>query len=263
MYFQCDLNSLRKIKKEFQQKITNTEEVKKAKIKESTNSIEEKYNLIKENYENKLKETVEEIHNYCKKIEDFSTFNRNDVSYILADLVSIFEGKKYVVSQMSYHPEKSSPAQVQDILVIIEEENLEKINATNHISERYLHHLLKYGKIVMLDPKFSLCKPEVLKFYKYETGTINHNINFKNYQYLKDFIDFIINYRLEYNKSEISEEELKVLKNQFMTINKENIEKLLEAKAEKDIEDYKAQVAERLEHNKKLLKRRINKTQNK
>lgn len=263
MYFQSKLSELRQNKKAAIQGINNVEEIKQEKMKDAIKSIEDKYNLKKEKYENEFKKVVSDIHEYCKKIEEYSTFYCNDISYILADLVSVFEGKKYVVSQMSYHPEKSSPARVQDILVIIEKTNLEKINNTNYITERYLYHLLKTGKIIMLDHKFSLCKSDVLKFYKYETGTINQNINFKSYQYLKTFIDFVINCRLEYNKTEISEEELEVLKNQFITINKERIEKQLEANAEKDINDYKVQVEERLQHNKKLLKRRINKIEKK
>jgi len=65
--------------------------------------------------------------------------------------------------------------------------------------------------------------PETLKFYKFETGTINQNISLKGYAYLKDFIDMVINYRLENKKEDITEEELENLKNQFILSNRKKL----------------------------------------
>ena len=262
MNFKEKLKELRKYKAIAVAGMETVEEKKQQEIKEVTKSIEEKYNPKKKKYQKEFQNSVSNIHDYCKKIEEYSTFNRKDISYILADLLSIFEGKKYIVSHMSYHPENGSPAQVQDILVIIYKNNLEKINAINHISERYFYHLIKTNKIILLDGKFSVCMPEILKFYKFETGTINQNISFRSYTYLKEFIDMVINYRIENNIEIITEEELEDLKNQFILSNREKIENNLCINAEKDMNIYKKEIEENLEHNKKLLKRRINKIEN-
>ena len=105
--------------------------------------------------------------------------------------------------------------------------------------------------------------PETIKFFKFETGTINQNISLRGYDYLKEYINMVINYRLENNIEEITEEELENLKNQFILSNKDNIENNLYINAEIDMINYKKEVEENLEHNKKLLKRRINKIENK
>lgn len=263
MNFQEKLQDLRKDKAIAIAGIEAVEEKKVEEIKKITKSIEEKYSGKIEKYNEEFKNSVSNIHEYCKLIEKYSTFNSIYIAYILAELISVFEGKKYIISEMSYHPEKGSPAQVQDILVIIEEKNLEKINAINHISERYFYHLIKTKKIILVDSKYSLYMPETIKFYKFETGTINQNISLRGYTYLKDYIDMVINYRIENNKSEITDEELEKLKNQFILYNKEKIESNLKLNAEIDLINYQKEVEENLEHNKKLLKRRINKIENK
>jgi len=263
MNFQEKLQALRKDKAIAIAGIEAVEANKQEEIKKITKSIEKKYSGKIEKYNEEFKNSVSNIHKYCRLIEKYSTFNRRDISYILADLVSVFEGKKYIVSQMSYHPEKGSPAQVQDVLVIIEKSNYEKIKDKNYLEERYLYHLIKNYKIIVLDAKFSLCMPETIKFFKFETGTINQNISLRGYDYLKEYINMVINYRLENNIEEITEEELENLKNQFILSNKDNIENNLYINAEIDMINYKKEVEENLEHNKKLLKRRINKIENK
>ncbi len=105
--------------------------------------------------------------------------------------------------------------------------------------------------------------PEILKFYKFETGTINQNIRLRGYEYLKEFIDMVINYRLEKNIDEITEDELENLKNQFILSNIEQIENNLYINAEMDMINNKKEIEDNLEHNKKILKRRINKIENK
>ena len=72
----------------------------------------------------------------------------------------------------------------------------------------------------------------------------------------------IINYRLENNKSEITEEELENLKDQFIIKNQEKIINNLNLNAEIDMIKHKKEVEKNLEHSKKLLKRRINKIEN-
>ena len=263
MNFQEKLQDLRKEKAIAIKGIETVEENKKEEIREVTKSIEEKYSGKIEKYKEEFTDSVSNIHEYCRLIDKYSAFNRRDISYILADLVSVFEGKKYIVSQMSYHPEKGSPAQVQDVLVIIEKSNFEKIKDKNYLEERYLYHLIKNYKIIVLDAKFSLCMPEILKFYKFETGTINQNIRLRGYEYLKEFIDMVINYRLEKNIDEITEDELENLKNQFILSNIEQIENNLYINAEMDMINNKKEIEDNLEHNKKLLKRRINKIENK
>lgn len=263
MNFQEKLQDLRKDKAIAIAGKKAVEENKQEEIKKATKSIEEKYSGKIEKYEKKFNFSVNNIHEYCRLIEEYSTFYRNDIAYILVDLLNVFEGKEHILAQLSYHPTSGSPAQVQDILVIIEKNNYDKIKDKKYLEERYLYHLIKNYKIVLLDGRFSLCMPETLKFYKFETGTINQNISLKGYAYLKDFIDMVINYRLENKKEDITDEELENLKNQFILSNREKIETNLYINAEIDMINYKKEVEDTLEHNKKLLKRRINKIENK
>ena len=265
MDFNANLSKLRNLKSSLLQSIQNLNSSKEQEIKEVIQNIEEKYASLDKKYEDEFDIAYIETYNYCNLIEKYSSLNREDISIVLSELISTFEGKTYVPQSLLYHVDGESPAAFWNIFMIMPKDIIEKIKDPRRVQGRYINHLLKNGFAIKLCDEWSQNKwPNELSFYKTDgMCRVNQNVSFKGFTYVKCFIDFVINYRIENKIDEISLEELEKLKEQFILMNIDTIEDRYKVLAYAEQSRNNEIINDDYKHKQKLLKRLVKKIENK
>lgn len=195
---------------------------------------------------------MDEIYSQCKIIEEYSTFNVEDISNILASLISIYESESFLVRNLSY---QVKGALFNDTLLIINKKKYDHLTSKSEIQERHINGLVKNGFAIRLMKGFSKSQfPTEISFYEADSmGRINQNVNFRSFAYVKGFIKYVINYRIENNLDEISIDELEMLKNKFICYNLKPIEEYHKFLDETKRIEFEAS----LEHDKQVRNRQL------
>lgn len=254
MDFNYELKNLRERKRNLLYEGSNLKKAQIEELEEARKIISEKYQELFSEYYHNLDNINSEIYNHCKIYEKYSKFNLEDISNILASLMSIYERENFLVKYLSYQVDG---ALFNDILLIIKQKKYDSISSNLQIQERYINSLIKNRFAIKIISGFSQSKfPIEISFYEADSmGRINQKVNFRNYAYVQHFIEYVINYRIENGLEEISFDTLEMLKNNFIYCNLEQIKdyhSLLDENKRRSCEDF-------LEHDKKVAKRRIQK----
>jgi len=247
MNYNSELRKLRNAKKKI---LANILELDKEKDKD----------LIQKLY-SELDKKSGEINDYCKLIEEKSTMPL-DIFLAMSDIISIYEGEYYWIKKLCYHKDTTLDSEILETYVIIASNVFNNIISVSDISHTYFNRLLKNGSAIKIieAPRVKFL-PRQFAFYKTDEdmGRINPQINLKKFPYIKEFIDYVINFKLENNIDKLSYDELEKLKEDFILLNIENIYNNYEAKQEKRIEESIKSINSECEHNKKILKRFVKK----
>ena len=254
MNFNYKLKNLRERKRNLLYEGSNLKKAQIEELEEARKIISEKYQELFSKYYHNLDNINSEIYNHCKIYEKYSKFNLEDISNILASLMSIYERENFLVKYLSYQVDG---ALFNDILLIIKQKKYDSISSNLQIQERYINSLIKNRFAIKIISGFSQSKfPIEISFYEADSmGRINQKVNFRNYAYVQHFIEYVINYRIENGLEEISFDTLEMLKNNFIYCNLDQIKdyhSLLDENKRRSCEDS-------LEHDKKVAKRRIQK----
>lgn len=250
--YEYELKKLRDKKRQILANRDSLREEQNQEMVDAKAKIEEKYNILIESNNINLTNIMDEIYSQCKIIEEYSTFNVEDISNILANLISIYESESFLVRNLSYQVKGDLS---KDILLIINKKKCEHLTSKSEIQERHINGLLKNGFAIKLMSGFSKSQfPTEISFYKADSmGRINQNVNFRSFTYVKYFIENVINYRIENNLDEISFDELEKLKNEFIYCNLDQIENHYNFLDETKRIEFEAL----LEHDKKVRNRQL------
>lgn len=264
MDYNDKLKSLREDKNKTIDTFKKLDESEKEELADAKKTIEEKYEVLKEQASNELDKKTSEVYNYAKLIEEKSTLPK-EIMYSILELIKVFEGEEYYLEKISYHKDKDSPSKVYETLMILPESLYNNIEDPNYITERYYHHLLKNGIALKLYEDWTLLNmPSDFSFYKAdEMGRLIPQISFKGFPYVKSFIDYIINFRIEKNyNSSLSSGMLESLLEDFALLNIDNISNNYELKKQQKIKESSDLITADYELKKKVLKRIANRIQN-
>lgn len=236
------------------------DESESKELKETKKTIEEKYSGLKEKSFGDLGKKTTDIYNYCKLIEKYSTMD-SDIFYVITELISLFEGEPYVLERIDYHKDKSTPSEVWDTFMIMSQNTFNNIKNPKYVRERYFNHLLKNGlAITIIEEWGGYFLPDYFTFYKADSmGRLNQNISFKGFPYIKEFIDYIINYRIENNIEELLEEDMQKLKDEFILLNVNKIQNNYQIKQQRLIQQNTENITSEFLHKQKILKRIVRK----
>lgn len=157
----------------------------------------------------KINEILKEKFNYCKKLEYYSFFNSNDISKILINLINVFYEKEFICITIPVY--KDSKFQVSKPVKILINRKYKK----DYFLVNTLIDLVNNGKIVVLDEN----SINGILFYKYNTdkNDIKPNVNLEKFPYLKEFIDYVISYKIDRQIDKISYDTLELLKFKFIS----------------------------------------------
>jgi len=252
MDYNNGLKNLRSDKKQILNDIKELDKKEQEELIEEKRLIQQKYLKLKETAYSEYDKKVADVHNYCNLIEKSSTFSSKIFDDII-ELISIFEGETYILEKLNYHKDNSLPSEVWETYMILSRSVFKSIKKPRYISERYLNHLLKNGIAIKIIEDWGLLRlPTKISFYKADDmGRLNPQISFKGFSYIKQFVDYIINYRIENNIEQFSEEDMHKLKEDFILLNVDNIKNNYKKKEEQRIKD----ISSEYEHKQKILRR--------
>ena len=252
MDFNYELKKLRERKRDLLLEGSNLRKAQIEELEGARKIISEKYQILFSEFYHNLDNINSEIYNHCKIYEKYSKFNLEDISNILASLMSIYERENFLVRYLSYQVDG---ALFNDVLLIIKQKKYDSISSNLQIQERYINSLIKNRFAIRIIDGFSKSKfPTEISFYEADSmGRINQKVNFRNFAYVQNFIEYVINYRIENGLDEISFDILEMLKNNFIYCNLEEIKDyhiLLDENKRRECEDS-------LEHDKKVVNRKL------
>ena len=252
MDFNYELKKLRERKRDLLLEGSNLRKAQIEELEGARKIISEKYQILFSEFYHNLDNINSEIYNHCKIYEKYSKFKLEDISNILASLMSIYERENFLVRYLSYQVDG---ALFNDVLLIIKQKKYDSISSNLQIQERYINSLIKNRFAIRIIDGFSKSKfPTEISFYEADSmGRINQKVNFRNFAYVQNFIEYVINYRIENGLDEISFDILEMLKNNFIYCNLEEIKDyhiLLDENKRRECEDL-------LEHDKKVVNRKL------
>ena len=210
------------------------------RITENSENVSERQRLKLQHIENdyinakeELEEENQKLANLIEKdyelIEDYSKFrNAPSIMITLAEITSLFMGEEYIYKNNDNYPS---------------------------LMPRMLDNS---DQIIMFYDEYNP-SDGTLQFYKYDGDvegelfqyTLFESENLETYNFLKRFIDYVISYKFEVSKKNLSCEELRKLEKEFILSNIEEIKKINEDAMKFDKAKYIESVAVR----QKLLRR--------
>lgn len=206
-------------------------------------------NLLRENYKD-LDKINERIDIFCKEIENYSAFKLEDLGKKLAELITIFEGEKYVY-QKTHVMYNDDTFDSLDVIVL---NNLKKYN----YKSRYFYSLIKKGNAI--DLQDSNVYINYVLFYEADTylHRIKQNTKFGKLSYVKEFIDLLISYKIENKIEDLSKEQLQEFFYEFV---KARIDKINEKY--QILKEYEQKNKDEIIfHHEKVRERKLNKILN-
>lgn len=165
--------------------------------------------------QNKLKklkdemtEKIEEYSKYCHMVEEYSRFEIKSLGNILAEIITFYEGKKYICKEVEMKHSQCDYDDYGDSIVGTEcSESFKRLALVDENDE---------CNRIILPPTNSLD----WFFYLYDSPVLSildgTNMFSALYPYLKDFIDYVIYYRMENDISNLAPEILEELKKSFL-----------------------------------------------
>ena len=136
-----------------------------------------------------------------------------------------------------------------------------RIENPRYVSERYFYHLLKNGLAINANPKIEkglFMTPNAFTFYEIDSmGRLNPTTSFKGFPYVKQFIDFLIDYKVNNIHPELTSLEMHLLKEEFVRKNQDEIIKNYQSNKDRKIREATARIQEEYNHKVAVLSRKL------
>ncbi len=186
---------------------------KKTAVDLALRIIDEDYKAIEESNEQQISTISGELDSTSKQIKKYSNFDGKTIGNILAFLVKVFEDKDlvYESGELIYYVRDSGWMGAYDkeeykiLKMLIPEEFLNQ-------THEYRNYQLNQSIIIEAETPISKSNAgstrKDVTFYSVINGKIVFTSSFDNCSYLKEYIDFVINYRILNKKEIITKEEL-------------------------------------------------------
>ena len=158
-----------------------------------------------------IKINKNEQKNFLNKLKKYSTFNE-EICEILIEILNKKEQEEYIYIKSIYKKIVQKNFYSNDINInIITKKQESKPYYIEYYKNPYMHIIHKNPNIILI-PK----KQNEINFITIKNNKIYKNINFKNYTYLEKFIYELIEYRLVNNIENITKEQMKEYKENYL-----------------------------------------------
>ncbi len=233
------LDEINELEKKLEENKKNLDEIQ-SKKDQTIKTAMEKLNL---NYTDKINQNfleknkiIERAISIKKLIEQYSTFNRYTLGQVLAEMTSIYKQEEYVsyLATIEYYICYDNHLPIEGLMITPtydKKEEFSDMYIDDHNDQ--LIALVDYYKVARPVEKFAISLYNTITIYEYDiiiqslhTNIVyNNDINNpKNVIFIKEFIDYVINYRIENKIDDISLEELEKLKDEFINNHQVEIE---------------------------------------
>ena len=221
-----DLENLRKYYLETNNKKFKTLEKRESEYRIAKEQIDRKYAKTIEENNITLKDAQEQLYIFDGKVDEYSSFNALEFGDILADLVTIMEGEKYIYQEAVHHTRILKPNRLTrekgliDASFNIRMITKDKVKTQVYYSSRDyvdspIQELLENGSAILLEDT-EKPRETMIKFYKSQSGKVKSLANYGKFDYVKEYIDGVINYKYQNNNWDITQEELLLLLSEFI-----------------------------------------------
>ena len=171
-----------------------------------------------------------ELTDFEQLIYKYSSFNSKLIGRILAQLISLIEGEKYSYQQATHDttearstPYGGETFKVQNNILMIVRGTQSKGNYYDFGDyDNAIGNLVKSGKAILLSGN-GYRDDTKITFYYVKSGKINCSVDFGRFNYAKEFIDIVMQYRFQNGIEKIDEKDLLLCMSSFVSSNKELI----------------------------------------
>lgn len=174
-----------------------------------TNVLElEDKDLNKKDYSCSYMEEIAEVILECSK------FYKRDLAFLLADVVSFYEGDTYWPRVVSYYDTTFGISGWHNVLVIVKEDD----RVDSYVNRVEIKEKQKQGKLVVVDDfrengdTISCYNIFGGKTRPYEISALFNEAALGRFSYIKDFVDLLVSFRIskKFNLSWQDEERVKL-----------------------------------------------------
>ena len=227
----------------------SAEQTKEKILIKRKKELEEVTKKINESYSQKLAENKDDITISKKQLNDFeklltkySTFNIDLVGKAFQQLISITESKEYIYQQVIHNSKKRVHGVIdswdEDIQtkasIIVRKDKL--LNCYESTSQNEINKLITNGDVLLLNEQdITNRNNKKIDFYTSQDGQIFCHVNYGRFDYIKKFIDDIVQYRFQHSIIEFSEKDMLLFIKKYLTDNKDIIIKNYSAEIEEKV----------------------------
>jgi len=231
-------NVLKKIKDEFSSNYTKLNEAEQL----AHEKIELEYSKKRESLEKKEKKITDELREYLKNVEKYSTFklasNVSNILDILAEITSLYKGEDYVVDTLKIKSYDYLVIQPKTLEIVIQEKEFLKL-----VDEGII---LSFWNDQLDDDEVSFYEADSLgTIFESQPIQLRVSDNSLKHKFLLDFIDLVVKYRFEKKTDEISSFELKKLQQLFIYEKREEIIAIQNEKAQSERNALEKKISDR------------------
>lgn len=218
---------------------------RKREIEKAIASITEKYLPKLEEIEKRITENKQEIDNCHALMLKYSTFNAELIGHVIEELIKIIEGEdfkfqiaEHKISHLQYNIWSQPYESVvkKRVQLIVNAKKLRSEYYQSLHSESEITGLINTGNAILLG-EAKYFDTDKIKFYDVKDNQIVCLANFGRFDYIKDFIDDVIEYRYANALEEISEAELVNLLQDFINSHQDIITRNYLLRAHTDISE--------------------------
>ena len=187
-------------------------------------NLENQYQYKIKSLDSKQSDINETIKKYNQILQTYSTFDIDSIGEIIAFIISSVENEEYIF-QRAFHAtylwhnyvgydgeyEKNN----NKICIIIKKDLRQDCYLDKNLMSNCIKKIMKQERVILLDESSSRYDNYKVTFYNSIIIT-NNNIDLSSFPYIKDFIDYVIQYRYENNLIKIDFRQLNYLAISFI-----------------------------------------------
>lgn len=214
-------------------------------------NIKGKYNEKKKKHHSREKRISNQLKAYLKDVEKYSTFkismsDNNNIMGILIDIVSLYKGEQYECNFVT-NPKTNLVSLIinPESMDMLDDIEIDKLIDDDIILD--FTYDLNYGneEITFYELHNLSIATETLSTNSMTTEYFNISGNSEEHEYILEFIDLVIKYRMEKQSDDISFVELKRLEQAFIYSKKEEIDALNRKRSQEEREELEKKIEER------------------
>lgn len=198
-------------------------------LDELKSQIKEKYASLKNPIYKKINDSKKQIKIYSERIMEFSTFNSAVIGKILAYLMTVYEGEEYCYQETIHHTTKTENCIFDRITYDIDKKIkiIIKLDEKRYEYFKYenLYEKVVEGLMIILEQNENRLSDDIIfKIVDSQKNGITDNVNYGEFGYVREFINYLIDFRINNDKFNISEKEINELLKVFLESKKDKIE---------------------------------------
>ena len=207
--------------------------IARKQVLEYQNYFREQMNVSKNDY------------NLATKIEQYTSFKTSQIQTVIEELVNSFEGEKYSCIEVDHDTYKyksgiwgGTIANVMDRVLLVTKGDFSKKEIITYtdidIDHNTIDEKIKEGNTFEIQREEFAISINYVDFYRIKGEYLVPTVDYQRFTYVKDFIDFVIGYRLKNSmkNNDISTKQLLCLLSIFIKANKQTIKNNYQKKNE-------------------------------